>query len=130
MKAKLFANSRGAASLGTIVWILLLAASVYGAAKFVPPYVSYYMLKTDVENEAKVAHMYTDQSIASRLLKKAVSWSVPIGQEDIEIIRGTGDIAISIEYIETVSFPGGYSKDLPFSISVEEPLKESSGALK
>ncbi len=130
MKAKRFANSRGAASFGTIVWILLLATSVYGASKFAPPYVSYYMLKTDVENEAKVAHMYMDQSIASRLLKKAVSWSVPIVQEDIEIQRGTEDITISIEYVETVDFPGGYSKDLAFSIHVEEPLKESSGALK
>lgn len=130
MKAKRFANSRGAASFGTIVWILLLAASVYAAYKFVPPYVSYYMLKTDVENEAKVAHMYMDQSIASRLLKKAVSWSVPIEQEDIEIARSGAEITVAIEYVETVDFPGGYVKELQFSIHVEEPLKESSGALK
>lgn len=125
-----FFNNRGGSSLRTFVWILVLAALGYGAYKFVPPYVSYYMLKTDVENEADVAHMFTDDTIASHILKKSVSWSVPIGVEDINIDRTGTYIHIWIEYIETVDMAGGYSKDLPFRIDVEKPLKERNGALR
>lgn len=130
MYAGRFLNNRGKASLSTLVWILILAVAGYAAYKFAPPYVSHYMLKTEVENEAKVAHMYTDDLIVKHILKKAVSWRVPIEVEDIYVERSGSYINVSIDYIDVVDLVGGYTKELQFSIRVEEPLKETAGAFK
>ena len=124
-----FLNQRGAVSYKTLFWILVLFSVVYVGYKFVPPTVSYYMLKTDVEEEAKLAHVYNDRKLAERILKKASAWSVPIREEDIIIKRGLEKISISIRYTEKVNLFNQYTKVLHYNIVVEKPLKETSTIL-
>lgn len=88
------------------------------------------MLKTDVEDEARNAHMYADETLAKRILMKAQTWSVPIERDDIEIVRGRDFIAITVRYSVTIDILGQYTQVQKFNIAVDEPLKETSGVLR
>ena len=117
-------NKAGFITLKALFWILFLAAVSYGAYKFAPPYFGYIMLRTDVGEEAKVAHMYNDERLAGRILKKAAVWSIPLGEEHVLIQRGREDIRIAVSYSVVLDFFGRYEKELFYDIEVEKPLKE------
>lgn len=117
-------NKAGFITLKALFWILFLAAVSYGAYKFAPPYFGFYMLRTDVGEEAKVAHMYTDEQLAGRILKKASVWSIPLGEENLLIERGRDDIRIAVSYSIVLDFFGRYKKELFYDIEVQKPLKE------
>jgi len=118
-------NNRGAAALRTLFWILVIASSLYAAYKFLPPAVTFYMMKTDVEEEAKIAHMHEDEALAARILNKAQIWSVPIERQNIEISRRRSSISISVNYTIIISFFGRWERVQDYSILVEKPLKAS-----
>lgn len=120
----------GEVSRKTLFWLIVLAVALYGGYKLVPPSVSYYMMKTDVEEEAKIAHMYSDPALAGRILEKASSWSVPVRREDISISRGFSDITIEVRYTVEIEFIGGYKKINQYYISVSEQLKEGGRVLR
>ncbi len=88
------------------------------------------MLKTEVEDEAKNAHMYSDETLARRILMKSETWGVPIDRDNLEIVRGREFINISVHYTVTMDFFGRYKKVQNFNIEVDERLKESSGVLR
>ncbi len=117
-------NKAGFITLKALFWILFLAAAGYGAYMFAPPYFGFLMLKTDVGEESKVAHMYTDEQLAGRILKKAAAWSIPIDEENILIQRGREEIRIAVNYSVVLDFFGQYEKELFYDIEVERPLKE------
>lgn len=122
---KVIKNSRGESNLKTLVWLIIIVSGLYAAYKFAPPYVSFYMLKVDVEEEAKNAHMYNDAALANRILNKAGSWSISLGSDNIEIDRMRTSISVSVHYTETITFFGRYSKTIEYDIDVEKPLKET-----
>lgn len=123
-------NQRGSIRLKTVFWILFWAALLYGAYKIVPPYVSFYMIKTDVEEQTKIAHMYDDAALAARITKNAQSWSVPLAKEEIEVVRNGYEITITVRYTDTIVLFGRTVKEIPREISVKRPLKEPSGVLQ
>lgn len=125
-----YAKSAGFISLRALFWLLFLASAFYGAYKFGPPYAAFYMLKIEVEGVAKTAHMYTDEKLAERIKDKAASWSVPLGEDSLEIVRGAENVSISIYYTVVVDFFGRYSREIDYSIEVEEPLKETGRVLQ
>lgn len=88
------------------------------------------MVKVDVEEQAKIAHMYDDEALAGRILKNAEAWSVPLTMEDIEIVRYRTSIAVTVRYTDTVVFFGRFVKVIPHVIVVESDLKEPSGVLQ
>lgn len=97
---------------------------------FVPPYAGFYMLKTEVEEEAKLAHMYTDEALVSRITGKAAAWSIPLGPENLEIIRDRDEIRITVDYTVTLIFFDRYDRELVYNIDVREPLKASGRILQ
>lgn len=115
-------NQRGSVSFKALFWVLFLSSALYGAYKLAPPYFSYYMIKTDVEDEAQNAHMYTDAALERRIIQKAEIWSVPLGSENVSIDRDS-TIRIYVHYNVVLEFFGGYTRVLEYRISVEKPLK-------
>ncbi len=113
-----------------MIWLAIIGSVVVVAVKLAPPYITYVMIRTDVEGEAKMAHMYTDESLKKRILTKAVAWGIPVKAEDITVERRRAAVVVRVKYKETVDFFGKYSKDLDFSIAMEAPLKESEGTLQ
>lgn len=124
------ADKKGGAGLKLLIWLAVLGSAVVIAVKLAPPYITYIMIKTDVESEAKIAHMYTDESLRKRILTKAVAWGIPITAEDMVVERRRAAIAVRINYKERLDFFGKYRKDIDFSFSTEAPLKESEGTLQ
>ncbi len=122
-------NNRGSINFRAIFWILFLAAAGYAGYMIVPPYVSYYMFKTDIEEEAKFAHMYTDEKLIARIMAKTESWKVPVRPEDIQISRTATDVRVTAQYSVTLNFPGMNPKVIYYDIDVTKPLMESTGAL-
>lgn len=116
-------NNRGAISIRALFWILVIASSLYAAYKFLPPAVTFYMMKTEVEEEAKIAHMHDDVALAARILDKANIWAAPIERHNIEIIRRRSSISISVSYTTTISFFDRWKRVQDYSIFVEKPLK-------
>lgn len=88
------------------------------------------MLKTEVEEEARVAHMYTDEALASRIITKAAAWSIPLGPENLEIVRGREEIRITVDYTVTLNFFDRYEHELFYYIDVKEQLKEKGRVLQ
>lgn len=109
---------------------MFLSAGAYLAYMFVPPYVGFYMLKTEVEEEARVAHMYTDEALASRITTKAAAWSVELGPEDLLIDRGVEQIRIRVDYTVGLNFFDRYERNLAYQIDVRAPLKERGRVLQ
>ncbi len=130
MKAGIFLNRGGFISRKALFWLLFLGAALYLGVKLVPPVVSHYMLKYEVESEAKNAHFYKDETLRNRIFEKAMSWSVPIKRDDIKITRWTREIEISINYARTIVFLNRYKKTFVYNIRVVKPLKESRGFLR
>lgn len=117
-------NNRGASILAVIFWLAFFAATIYSVSKIAPPYISFYMLKTDVEGDVmKNAHHYSDATVRKLILDKGHSWSVPIGPDDVTIDRRTDSIAIQISWKELIDVNGIYTKTEYFNITREAPLQ-------
>lgn len=126
---KIFGNKGGYITFKALVWILIISSALYSAYKFAPPYFGYLMLKTEVEDEAKNAHMYTDRALERRIFQKASVWSVPIDEQNLEIVRNTSYINISVHYTVDLNFFDRYHKELKYRIEVQEPLKDPARVL-
>lgn len=116
-------NKNGKASAGTLIWIVLIAAVVYVGVKFAPPYITYYMIKSEVENDAQTAHLYDDQKILNLIMIRVKEFELPIEEKDIIVERKENEIGISLDYKIDVIFFTGYVKTLFFNIRTVKPLK-------
>lgn len=131
MKSALYLfDQRGAITLKGLFWVVVIVVAVYGGYKLVPPSVSYYMLKTEVEEEAKIAHRYSDAALAGRIINKARTWDIPIERRDIVISRGFRDLTIDVAYSVEIRFVGGYTRTNEYYIHVSEPIKEGGNVLR
>lgn len=122
-------NNRGAINFSAIFWVLFLAAAGYAGYMIAPPYVKYYMFKTDIEEEAKFAHMYSNEKLLARMMAKAESWKVPVESDDIQINRTATDVRVTAQYSVTLNFPGMNPKVIYYDIDVTKPLMDATGTL-
>jgi len=95
-------------SLGCLFTLLLLTAALYFAVNVGEVYWRYYRFRDAMRQEARFAHMRTDQAIARRLTSVAESLGLPDGAHTVAIRRETRARRISIraEYAERVELPG------------------------
>ncbi|MBI5827787.1 MAG: hypothetical protein HZB22_08705 [Deltaproteobacteria bacterium] len=93
--------------------------------KFGLPEFSNYMLRMGVEEEAKNAHIYSDEQIAGRVMERAEAWSLPLEREGISIERDDTNIKITVRYkvVVNLGLLGGYKRGLSYRIEVEKPIK-------
>ncbi len=117
-------NEVGAVTSSTMIWLFFITVIMYVAYMVVPPYASFYMLRTEVEEEAELAHKFSDEALAENVLSKAYIWNVPITVNNITISRSYESIDIKLDYSEKLDFPG-YTRVLNFHIAVSEPIKET-----
>lgn len=131
LKNKISSNNRGASKLGVIFWLAVLAAVVYTSSKVAPPFIAYYMLKTDVKNDImKNAHLYSDAEVEKLILNKAHAWSVPVGHDEVVITRFMESISVKISWSETIDINNLYVKTVYFDIAEEAPLKPGAYGLR
>ncbi len=108
----------------------MFTVALYVGYMVVPPSFSYIMMRTEVEDEASNAYMYSNEALTNRLLEKAALWSIPMDRRNITIKRWSNEIDVEVNYKVTLDFAGLYQKDINYSISTTKPLKESSHILE
>lgn len=116
-------NKNGKISIGTLFWVIFIVAAVYIGIKFAPPYITYFMIKTEVANDAYNAHLYTDEQIVKYIMIRVKEFELPIEEKDIIVERRDSDIEVYLNYKIDVIFFNGYTKTLYFKIDVVKPIK-------
>ena len=98
----------GRVSLGCLFTLLLLTAALYFAVNVGEVYWRYYRYRDAMQQEARFAHMRTDQAITRRLTLVADELGLPDGARAVAIRRdgGARQITIGAEYAERVELPG------------------------
>ncbi|MBI5885803.1 MAG: hypothetical protein HZB85_04385 [Deltaproteobacteria bacterium] len=122
-------NNKGAATTRSLFWIVFLAICFYAGYIFVPPYATYYLFKTEVEDQAKLAHLYDNADLVKRMYARAAAWDVPIEPGDILITRDRGKINVTVFYVVPINVAGLYQRDLEYYVDVTKPIMDSSGIL-
>ncbi|HEX7124639.1 MAG TPA: hypothetical protein VF406_02540 [Thermodesulfobacteriota bacterium] len=110
----------------TVTLLVLALAGTYGAVKFAPPYIRNYQLENAFDDEARRAHVVTDEEMRGYILAKAHD----IGFDDwgpdmIGIERDTEaqTIAVWAEYEVPVELVGGKVVILHFAPEVDLPIR-------
>lgn len=116
-------NKDGNISIGNLIWVILIAAAVYFGIKFAPPYITYYMIKTEVANDADNAHLYTDEQIVKYIMIRVKELGLPIEEKNIIVERRDSDIEVSLNYKIDVNFFHRYTRTLYFNIDAVKPIR-------
>src|SRR3989337_2680160 len=117
-------DDRGLTGIKGLFWILVFGLAIYTGFKVAPPYFTYRMMRYEVNAEAQNAMVYNDNEISKHLLEKADYWSIPLKEENIEIVRGLDEIEVSLSYTVHLNFFNRYKRDLNFNIYKKAPIVE------
>lgn len=110
----------------TVTLLILAAAGVYGAARFGPPYLRNYQLENAFDDEARRAHLVSDDELRALIVRKAraigfADWTPEmIG---IERDAQTRRIAVWTEYDVEVELVGGKVVTLHFAPEVDRAIE-------
>jgi hypothetical protein len=100
-------DESGRGGMGTIFFLLLMAAAGYFALKFVPVRINAYAFADSIEEEASFASQRSDEAIHSNLVRRAKDLSLPIKAEQIKVARSDSQITVEADYtvqVETAVF--------------------------
>lgn len=111
-----------------VILLLLLAAAVYGAVKFGPPYIRNYQLANAFDDEARRAHLVGDAEIRENILRKARDIGGEFADWDgseIKITRNEQErtILVSAAYEVPVELFWGQVVTLRFAPEVDRPIE-------
>ncbi len=111
-----YGEREGKISLGTLIFLLIVVATVYVGIKMASPLIRYYQVRNLFGIEATRANRITDQEILSDITRKLKEIKAPVDLNEVLIRREGNTIQISVTYEESVSFIGGrYEKTFTFS---------------
>jgi hypothetical protein len=105
-----------------VLFLAVLAAGLFLAVKFIPPYWKYLSLQDPVKEAALTAISRTGGEEAARadLIRRAAADGVALGEENIQFIREGSMLILRVRWSETVVLPG-YRVRIPFSIEQSVP---------
>ena len=98
-----------------IAVFLLLANAVYQA---VPVSWHYFQFKDALQELALFSQKSTDAQLIDRVMVLADEHSIPLDRDYVQVQRGTGEIVITVSYIDPMTFVPGYAYDRQFDIRV------------
>jgi hypothetical protein len=112
----------GKITIKLLLVLCVLAAGIVGALKFIPPYWTYLSLQDPVKEAAMTAVSRTggEQAAREELIRRAAERGLPLGEENIEIIRDGSMLILRVRWSETVELPG-YRTTIPFKIEHRVP---------
>lgn len=99
-------TERGMVSFKVLFWLLVLFIVVHIAVKLVPMYIDSERMKDEMSVQAELAQTLKDNEILANLVQKAKELDLPLGQEDITLVRDedTHMMKISAKWDVTVHF--------------------------
>ena len=114
-------GERGEGRLGCLVGLILLGVAIFVAWKMIPVKVKAAELRQTVVDEAKSAGTHNDDRIRGAILSKAREDNLPVTEQDITIVRGNGDISVTVVYTIPIVFPG-YTYNWHIEHSATNPI--------
>lgn len=91
-------SMRGEGRAGLLIALILVAAAVFVAVKFIPVYIAAYDLRDMVRNEAARATLKTDEQILATLLTKGTELDLPLTKKSITMNRTQSKFRIKIHF--------------------------------
>ena len=104
----------GMSSLGCLLTLLLVAVVAYVGVNVFEVYWRYYEFRDAMRQEVRFAGQIPDNKIKLHLAALADSLGLPEDAAQVTVVRASGTISVSAEYVEHLIFPL-YSHDLRFS---------------
>jgi hypothetical protein len=99
-------RERGESQFGCLIGLILLGLAIFVAWKMIPVKVKAAELRQTVVDEAKSAGTHNDDRIKSAILAKAREDNLPVTEDNINIVRGNGEISVTVTYTIPIVFPG------------------------
>jgi hypothetical protein len=99
-------RERGESQFGCLIGLILLGLAIFVAWKMIPVKVKAAELRQTVVDEAKSAGTHNDERIKAAILNKAREDNLPVTEENINIVRGSGEISVTVTYTIPIVFPG------------------------
>ena len=93
--------------LKAIFWILVLVVAAFVMYKVVPALWGNFELGRLLDDQA-VTYTYQakkEEDIAAAIVEKASSFDVVLTPDQVKVVRGTGDLSISVEYMVHIDLP-------------------------
>ncbi|MDQ2978895.1 MAG: hypothetical protein M3R62_06720 [Acidobacteriota bacterium] len=103
-------GTRGAASFGCIVWLVLLAVVGYALYKIVPVKVASSAFADFLQEESSFGSIKSVQQIQAEILAKAKEMSIPVNKDNLIIKKTRESITIEAHYEMTIDFFNGAYK--------------------
>ncbi|HEX7707163.1 MAG TPA: hypothetical protein VF701_11960 [Thermoanaerobaculia bacterium] len=114
-------HERGEGQLGCLIGLVLLLAAGLVAYKVIPIKVKAAEMRDVVIDEARSAGQNRDPQIMKAILNRAKHLELPVTEDNVSIVRGSGMIRIDVKYTLEVDFPG-YTYVWNFHHKAENPL--------
>jgi|SRR5215212_6611637 len=111
----------GEGRIGCLFGLVVLLIAGMIAYKMIPVKVKAAEMRDEVSDNSKSAGQHNDKWIAAALLNKAQSLGLPIGEENIKIVRANSEIKVDVDYTVPVQFPG-YVYQWHFHHHAENPI--------
>ena len=106
-----------------LVFVLaVVAAGVFLAVKFIPPYWTYLSLQDPVKEAALAAgsRQGGEESARTDLIRRAAEHGIALGEDNIAFSREGAMLVLRVRWLETVDLPG-YRVRIPFQIEQRVP---------
>jgi hypothetical protein len=101
---------RGAANVGCIIWLVILALVGYVLYKVVPVKVASAEFFDTMQEQASFGSIKDPKFIEYEILKKAEDLQLPIKKEQLKITKYRETIKVEAHYEVTIEFFGGSYK--------------------
>ena len=109
---------RGAISMGTIVWLVLLVGGGYAGWQFAQPWLRYFEFKADIAATVKLAQVLNAQQMRERIDQISADSGVWIDHpnEQIQLTYRNGHARVQTRWSEAAEFPFGIEYWFDFSV--------------
>lgn len=114
-------SRRGRSSVGCLLVLLLVAATMYFGVNTGEAYWRFYEYQDAMRQEVRFAKQIPDDRIKLHLAALADSLGLPEEATDITIDRSDGNITVSAQYTERVEF-ALFARQIRFNPRAQGPL--------
>jgi hypothetical protein len=99
-------RERGESQFGCLLGLILLGIAIFVAWKMIPVKVKAAEMRQTVVDEAKSAGTHNDDRIKAAIMAKAREDQLPLTEDNINIVRASGEITVTVNYTVPIVFPG------------------------
>ena len=103
----------------TIVTFIIVIAVLNAAIRGGTAYWKYYQFKDAAQEIARYAGGTEPNLVHQQVVDKADKLEIPIGPDEISVVRDGDRTTIDASYVQPVEFIPRYTRDIAFKFSVE-----------